>query len=137
MGIKSYENGKSLEQKVMSMYRNKGYFTYKIPTMIEGTVFDILAIKNNGVICIECKHINGNVLSFHKSGLYKKKDELNHFVDTTNTSVYIFIECECDGEDDIYLISWKYLYKCFEKADTIYVKRVAAKIDKVCYDEID
>ena len=76
-GLKSQQVGKSWEQEIISMYYDKGWQPFKIPTEIMGTCFDIILIKNSAVMCIEAKHIQGAKLYFKGSGLYKKQDVLN------------------------------------------------------------
>ena len=97
MGIKQYKVGKSWEEKILDYYNKKGYFTYKIPTINEGTVFDILAIKNGACLCIECKHIKGDKLYYKGSGLLKKTDEIEHFINTTGNNIYLYVMSDTDG----------------------------------------
>lgn len=94
MGMKQYKVGKDWEEDVIDYYYKKGYFTLKWPTMFTGTVFDIIAIKNGGVLAIECKHVTGDKLSFKSSGIEKKYDEIEHFVKTCGTNVYIYIKSD-------------------------------------------
>lgn len=96
-GLKSQQVGKSWEQEIISMYYDKGWQPFKIPTEIMGTCFDIILIKNSAVMCVEAKHIQGAKLYFKGSGLYKKQDELNHFVHHCNTNVYLFIKSDKTG----------------------------------------
>ena len=112
MGMKSYLVGKSFEEEVLDYYNKLGYFTYKMPTQIVGTVFDIIAIKNAACLTIECKHIQGDKLHYKSSGIAKKRDELNHFVDTCNTNVYIYIKS--DKLDGVYWTTWKRSGKLLE-----------------------
>lgn len=95
--LKQYTVGKQWEEDVIQYYADKGYFVYKIPTLNSGTVFDILAIKNGGALCIECKHIEEDRLYYASSGLLKKTDEIDHFVDTTGNNVYIYIKSDTSG----------------------------------------
>ena len=94
MGMIQYKIGKDWEEEVLNYYNKRGYWTYKMPTMLNGTVFDILAIKNASVICIECKHITGDKLNFKSSGIEKKYDEIEHFVKTCGTNVFIYIKSD-------------------------------------------
>lgn len=96
-GLKSQQVGKSWEQEIISMYYDKGWQPFKIPTEIMGTCFDIILIKNSAVMCVEAKHIQGAKLYFKSSGLYKKQDELNHFTRHSNTNVYLFIKSDKTG----------------------------------------
>lgn len=95
--LKQYTLGNSWEQEILNYYNKKGYFTYKIPTMNNGTVFDILIIRGGSAMCIECKHIDSDKLYYKGSGILKKRDELDHFVKTTNNNVYIFVKSEKTG----------------------------------------
>lgn len=104
MGMKSYVVGKTFEGEILDYYNDLGYFVYKMPTQIVGTVFDILAIKNSSCLAIECKHVEGDKLLYKSSGIAKKRDELNHFVDTCNTNVYIYIKSEKLGST--YWTTW-------------------------------
>lgn len=102
--LKSYTNGKSWEEKVIDYYNKRGYFTYKIPTLNGGTVFDIVAIHNGAALCIECKHITGDKLYYEGSGLKKKTNEIEHFVDTTGNNLYLYINSDKDG---IFWTTWR------------------------------
>ena len=97
MGIKQYKVGKGWEEQILDYYNKKGYFTYKIPTVNEGTVFDIIAIKNGAALCIECKHITGDKLRYKGSGLLKKTDEIEHFIKTTGNNLYLYVKSDTDG----------------------------------------
>ena len=112
MGMKSYIVGKTFEEEILDYYNKMDYFTYKIPTQINGTVFDIIAIKNGQCLTIECKHVEGDKLNYKSSGIAKKKDELNHFVDTSNTNVYIYVKSDKLGK--IYWTTWKRSGKLLE-----------------------
>ena len=72
MGITQYKVGKSWEQEIMEKYSKQGYCTFKLPTDIAGTVFDIIAIRNNKAVCIEAKHTNTDKLGFTSSVLEHK-----------------------------------------------------------------
>lgn len=102
--LKSYLNGKSWEDKILDYYNKKGYFTYKIPTMNSGTVFDILAIHNGACLCIECKHITGDKLYYEGSGLKKKTNEIEHFINTTGNNLYLYVNSDKDG---IFWTTWR------------------------------
>lgn len=111
-GLKSQKVGKSWEKEIMSMYHKKGWQGFKIATELDGTVFDIILIKNSACMCIEAKHIQGEKLYFKSCGLEKKKDEINHFVKHCNTNVYIFVKSDRTG---IFWTSWLNAYECFKK----------------------
>ncbi len=102
--LKSYVNGKSWEDRVIDYYNKKGYFTYKIPTMNGGTVFDIIAIHNGAALCIECKHITGSKLYYESSGLKKKTNEIEHFINTTGNNLYLYVKSDQDG---IFWTTWR------------------------------
>ncbi len=95
--LKQQEIGKRWEELIISAYAKRGYFAYKVPTMNSGTVFDILVAKKGGVLMIEAKHIDEEKLWYEKSGIKKKRDELDHFVNTTQNNVYIYVDSEKTG----------------------------------------
>ena len=95
--LKQYSVGKQWEDEVMEYYNKKGYFTYKMPTMNSGTVFDVLVLKGGSALCIECKHIDNDKLYYQGSGILKKRDELDHFVRTTNNNIYIYVKSDKTG----------------------------------------
>ena len=97
MGIKQYSVGKSWESEILDYYNKRNYFAYKIPTVNEGTVFDIIVIKSGGCMCIECKHIKGDKLYYKGSGLLKKTDEIEHFIETTGNNIYLYVKSDTDG----------------------------------------
>lgn len=107
MGLKSQRVGKSWEQEIIDTYYKKGYQPFKIPTEIKGTCFDIILIKNATVTCIEAKHITGDKLYFKSSGLYKKQDELTHFIQHCNTNIYVFVKSDVTGT---WFNSWLNVY---------------------------
>ena len=80
MGIKQQQVGKSFEKEILSYYAKKDYWVYKMPTEFNGTICDIIVIRNSSCILIECKHITGDKLYYKGSGIYKKKDEIDNFV---------------------------------------------------------
>ena len=102
MGLKQYEVGKTWEEEVMEYYKQYGFNTIKLPTDIDGTVFDIIALKFNKAICIECKHIKGDKLYYESSGLKHKRDELDNFI-VNGTNVLIFVKSDKSGK---FLIDW-------------------------------
>lgn len=95
--LKQYSLGKKWEDRVIKYYNDRNYFTYKIPTMNSGTVFDIIAAKKGSVLMIECKHIDSDKLYYSGSGLLKKRDELDHFINTTQNNIYLYINSEETG----------------------------------------
>lgn len=97
MGIKQQRVGKSFEKEILEYYSKKGYWSYKIPTDFNGTVCDIILVKNSAVMFIECKHTTSDKLYYKGSGIYKKRDELNNFVQKYNTNIYIMIKSDKVG----------------------------------------
>ena len=110
-GLKSQSVGKKWEQEIMDAYYEKGYQPFKIATEINGTCFDIIVIKNAMCLCIEAKHIIGDKLYFKSSGLWKKQDELNHFINHCNTNVYIYVKSDKTGK---WFIPWGDALKKFK-----------------------
>lgn len=94
MGAKQQKVGKEFEWEILDCYNEKGYFTYKIPTLNNGTVFDIIVVKGGSCLCIEAKHITGDKLYYKGCGIYKKRDELDRFVKRTNNNIYIMIKSD-------------------------------------------
>ena len=86
-GLKSQSVGKSWEQRIIRAYYKRGYQPFKLATEINGTCFDIIAIKNATALCIEAKHTKSDKLYFKSSGLEKKQDEINHFIKHCNTNI--------------------------------------------------
>ena len=103
MGYKQYKVGKSWEEEIIDYYSKRGYFTYKIPTVNSGTVFDIIALRKGGCLCIECKHITGDKLNYESSGLKKKTDEIEHFINTTGNNLYLYVKSDKYG---VYWTTW-------------------------------
>lgn len=95
--LKQYALGKAWEDKIIKYYSDRGYFTYKIPTMNSGTVFDIIAVRKGAALMIECKNIDDDKLYYAGSGLFKKRDELDHFVNTTGNNIYIYVNSKKTG----------------------------------------
>jgi len=106
-GIKSQRVGKTWEKELLDAYYKRGYQPFKIATEINGTCFDIIAIRNATVLCIEAKHITGDKLYFKSSGLAKKADEINHFIKHCNTNVYVYVKSDKTGK---WFNSWLEIY---------------------------
>lgn len=121
--LKQYSVGKQWEDEVMEYYNKKGYFTYKMPTMNSGTVFDVLVLKGGSALCIECKHIDSDKLYYQGSGILKKRDELDHFVRTTNNNVYIYVKSDKTG-------TW---WTTWVKAKPIFEEQGYLDLEKDCY----
>lgn len=119
MGLKQQQIGKKFEHEIMDSYYKKGWQPFKIPTEIKGTCFDIIVIKNSRVMCIEAKHIQGKKLYFKGSGLFKKQDEINHFIKHCNTNIYIYVKSDVDG---CFFTSWLEAYPKFKEKGYITVE---------------
>lgn len=102
MSMKQYKVGKSWEDDVMLAYNKQGYSTIKLSTDLEGTVFDIIALKGNKAICIECKHTQSDKLYYESSGLKRKRDEIWNFIGNGN-DVVLFVKFENIGT---YVANW-------------------------------
>lgn len=123
MGIAQYEVGKSWEREVMEYYNKLGYYTYKFPTELNGTICDIITVKNSVAMFMECKHIKGDKLYYKSSGINKKRDELNNFVTKHNTNVYIMIKSDKVG---VFWTTWL-------KAKPIFEEKGYLDLKKDCY----
>lgn len=110
--LKQYSVGKDWEDQVIEYYSKKNYFVYKVPTMNNGTVFDIIAIKKGSALLIECKHTETDKLYYKGSGLFKKRDELDHFVSTTKNNVYIYVKSDKTGT---WWTTWVKIKPIFER----------------------
>lgn len=110
--LKQYQYGKFWEDKVIEYYNNKGYFAHKLPTVNNGTVFDIIVAKGGSCMMIECKHIEGDKLYYNGSGLLKKRDEIDHFISTTKNNVYIYVLSDTTG---VWWTTWIKAKPIFEK----------------------
>ena len=124
MGIASYSVGKRWEDRVMRYYRKGGYATFKLATDIAGTVFDIIAIKNNRVVCIEAKHTKTKRLYYKGSGLHGKRDDLDHF-ERCGNFVILYV---CSDIDGTYVITWLRAKQIFEERGYI-ISDDGVKID--------
>ena len=123
MGIKQQQVGKSFEQEILSYYRKKGYWSYKCPTEFNGTIFDIIVIRDSSCICIEAKHTTGEKLYYKGCGIYKKRDEIDNFVNKYNTNIYIMIKSDKIG---VYWTTWL-------KARPIFEDKGYLDIQKDCF----
>lgn len=104
--------GKQWEQEIMDAYYKKGWQPFKIPTENDGTVFDIILLKHSSSLCIEAKHIQGDKLYFKGSGLFKKQDEINHFIRHCGTNIYIYVKSDKTG---YWFTSWLKAYPIFKE----------------------
>lgn len=120
MGIKQYTVGKRWEQEIISYYHKKGYFAYKIPTEFNGTLFDIIIAKNGSCMFIEAKHTKTNKLYYKGSGIYKKREELDRFIEKTNNNIFIFIKSDTLG---YYWTTWLKSKDLFEKQGYLDLKK--------------
>jgi len=123
MGIKQQQVGKSFEQEILSYYRKKGYWSYKFPTDFNGTICDIIVAKNGGCMFIECKHTTGEKLYYKGCGIYKKRDEIDNFINRHNCNIYIMIKSDKVG---VYWTTWL-------KARPIFEDKGYLDIQKDCF----
>ena len=112
MGIKQYELGKKWEDTLMDYYNKRNFYTYKYPTGFNGTICDIIVSKNGACLFIEAKHIKTKKLYYKGSGLYKKRDEIDNFVNKYNNNIYIMIKSDKLG---VYWTTWVKAKPIFEK----------------------
>lgn len=112
MGIIQYKVGKTWEEILLDYYKKRGFFAYKFPTEYKGTICDIIVSKNGSCMFIEAKHVTGKKLYYKGCGIYKKKDEIDRFVNKTNNNVYIMIKSDKLG---VYWTTWVRSKNIFEK----------------------
>lgn len=112
MGINQYKVGKSWEEQLMDYYNKRGFYTYKFITDFNGTICDILISKNGSCMYIEAKHTKTDKLYYKGCGIYKKRDELDNFVNKYNNNVYIMIKSDKLG---VYWTTWVKARPIFEK----------------------
>lgn len=123
MGFKQYSVGKSWEEELLKYYSDKKYWVYKIPTLNNGTVFDIIVVKGGSCLCIEAKHTTSDKLYYKSCGIYKKRDELDRFVKKTNNNVYIMIKSDKVG----------YFWTTWLKAKPIFEEKGYLDLGKDCF----
>ena len=123
MGLKQYEVGKQWEEELMDYYNKRGYFTHKFPTEFNGTICDILVAKNGSCMFIEAKHTKTNKLYYKGCGIYKKRDELDNFVNKYNNNIYIMIKSDKLG---VYWTTWL-------QAKPIFEEKGYLDLEKDCY----
>ena len=123
MGMKQYKVGKSWEEELMDYYNKRGFYTYKFPTDFNGTICDILVSKNGSCMYIEAKHTKTNKLYYKGCGIYKKRDELDNFVNKYNNNIYIMIKSDKLG---VYWTTWL-------KAKLIFEEKGYLDLEKDCY----
>lgn len=112
MGLVQQQVGKSFEQKILKVYADKGYWTYKFPTEFGGTICDIIIARGGSCLFIEAKHIIGTKLYYKGCGIYKKRDEIDNFVKKYNCNIYIMIKSDKLG---CYWTTWVRSKDTFEK----------------------
>ena len=123
MGLKQQQVGKSFEKEILEYYSKKGYFAYKIPTEFGGTICDIMVIKNAAIMFIEAKHVSNDKLYYKGCGIYKKRDELNNFVNKYNCNVYIMVKSDKLG----------YFWTTWIKAKPIFEEQGYLDLEKDCF----
>lgn len=112
MGLKQYRVGKKFEEEILDYYDKRGFFAYKFPTEFHGTICDIIVTKKGASMFIECKHIKGDKLYYKGCGIYKKRDEIDRFVNKTGNNVYIYIKSDKLG---YFWTTWVKSKDVFEK----------------------
>ena len=120
MGLKQQQVGKFFEKEILNYYARKGYWTFKFPTEFYGTICDIMVVKSSTCMFIECKHTTGDKLYYKGSGLYKKRDEIQNFVQKYNTNVYIMIKSDKVG---VFWTSWINAKPIFEEKGYLDLKK--------------
>ena len=123
MGLKQQRVGKSFEKEILEYYGKRNYFSYKFPTEFNGTICDIILIKNSACMLIECKHTAGEKLYYKGCGIYKKRDEIDNFVKKYNTNIYIMIKSDKLG---VFWTTWL-------KAKPIFEDKGYLDIEKDCF----
>lgn len=123
MGLKQQQVGKSFEKEILEYYSKKNYWTYKIPTEFGGTICDIIIAKNGGCMFIEAKHTTSTKLYYKGCGIYKKRDEIDNFVERYNCNVYIMIKSDKLG---CFWTTWL-------KAKPIFENQGYLDLEKNCY----
>lgn len=123
MGKVQQKVGKDWEQELLEYYHKKGYWSYKMVTEFGGTICDIIVMKNSSCLFIEAKHTTTNKLYYKGCGIYKKKDEIDNFVNKYNTNVYIMIKSDKLG---VYWTTWL-------KAKPIFEEKGYLDLEKDCY----
>lgn len=123
MGVTQYNVGKQWEDELMLYYNKKGYYTYKFVTGFNGTICDIIIAKNGSCMFIEAKHTKTDKLYYKGCGIYKKRDEIDHFVKNYNNNIYIMIKSDKLG---IYWTTWL-------KAKPIFEEKGYLDLEKDCY----
>lgn len=123
MSLKQQQVGKSFEQEILEYYGKRNYWVYKMPTEFSGTICDIIVMKNSSCLFIEAKHTTSDKLYYKGCGIYKKRDEINNFVQKYNTNIYIMIKSDKVG---VYWTTWK-------KAKPIFEDKGYLDIEKDCY----
>ena len=61
---------------------------------------------------IECKHTDSDKLYYSGSGLLKKRDELDHFINKTQNNIYLYVNSE---ETGTWWTTWLKAKPIFEK----------------------
>lgn len=123
MGKIQQQVGKNWEQQLLDYYHKRGYFSYKFPTEFNGTVCDIIIAKNGSCMFLEAKHTKTDKLYYKGCGIYKKRDEIDHFVKNYNNNIYIMIKSDKLG---VYWTTWL-------KAKPIFEEKGYLDLAKDCY----
>lgn len=123
MSLKQYVVGKSWENKILEYYNKRGYIAYKFPTEYNGTICDILVARSGSCMFIEAKHIKRDKLYYKGCGIYKKRDEIDRFVNNTNNNIYIYIKSDKLG----------YFWTTWIKAKPIFEEKGFLDLEKDCF----
>lgn len=123
MGRIQQQIGKSFEKKILDYYSKKENWAYKFPTEFDGTICDIIIVKNASCMFIEAKHTTGTKLYYKGSGLYKKRDEIDNFVKKYNCNVYIMIDSDKCG----------YFWTTWINAKPIFEEQGYLDLEKDCF----
>lgn len=123
MGKQQYEVGKRWEDKLMEYYNKKGYYTYKFVTGFNGTICDIMVVKNGACMFLEAKHTRSDKLYYKGCGIYKKRDEIDNFIKKYNCNIYIMIKSDKVG---VYWTTWL-------KAKPIFESQGYLDLEKDCF----
>lgn len=123
MGKIQQQVGKKWEEEILEYYSNKNYFAYKFPTEFNGTICDIIVVKNGSCLFIEAKHTKSDKLYYKGCGIYKKRDEIDHFIKKYNCNIYIMIKSDKLG---VYWTTWL-------KAKPIFEEKGYLDLEKDCY----
>ena len=64
MGSIQNLQGRTTEEYIADCLFHKGYWVYVLPKKIGGQPFDIIALKDNKILCVDAKHLEASKKSF-------------------------------------------------------------------------